>query len=81
MYEPIWVRLKQDYRNSKHSVSVTAVRALHPRILKAVKKEKHLDVAFKIQIEPYHAVLSHSVNGNILTFRLSLKKALTVEDL
>jgi hypothetical protein len=72
-YEPIWVKLKslsQSEASSK-GVSITAPRALHRRIIKAVKKEKWMDIAYKLEIEPRVAVLSHSQKNSILTFQLS----------
>jgi hypothetical protein len=72
-YEPIWVKLKSMPQSEAHEkgVSITAPRALHRRIIKAVKKEKWMDIAYKLEIEPRVAVLSHSQRNSILTFRLS----------
>ena len=67
-YYPIWSRLKQDGK-----VSVTAPRPLHPRIIKAVKKEKWLDIGYKIQLEGRIAILSHVRSNSILTFFLEVK--------
>lgn len=67
-YEPIWTMLK------KHgTVSVTANRLVHPRIVKAVTKEKWLDIAYKLDIDPKIAWLSHTSQNSILTFRLEAK--------
>jgi hypothetical protein len=73
-YNPIWNQLKRDKK-----VSITANRALHPRILKAVKKRKWLDIGYKLSIEPRTALLSHARNGSILTFFLTL--SITAEDI
>lgn len=78
MYKPLWEKLKADKR-----VSVTANKALHPRIIKAVKKRKWLDIGFKLQIEPNRALLSHARQHSILTFFLELKsppKTYTAKD-
>ena len=67
-YNPIWKQLKQSGK-----VSVTAPRPLHARIIKAVKKEKWLDIGFKIQLDGKIAVLSHARSNSILTFFLEIK--------
>lgn len=67
-YQSIWEKLKKE-----KVVSVTANRLLHPRIIKAVTKEKWMDAGFKIQIEPRRALMTHSSNHAILTFYLEFK--------
>lgn len=67
-YHAIWKRLKTD-----HIVSVTAPRPLHSRIIKAVIKEKWMDLGYKIQLDGKVAVLSHTRKNAILTFYLDLK--------
>lgn len=64
-YAPIWNKLKTDKK-----VSVTAPRPFHARIIKAVKKEKWMDIGYKLTIEPRKAKLSHTRSGSILTFYL-----------
>jgi hypothetical protein len=64
-YTPIWIKLKQ-----KGEATITAHPLLHKRIIKAVIKEKWLDLAYKLQISPYYAVLTHSREGSIVTFKL-----------
>lgn len=73
-YEPIWIRLKSLPLSEARTkgVSVTANRALHPRIIKAVKKEKWLDIPYKISIDPQQMALSHARKGAILTFYLDV---------
>jgi len=73
-YDPIWDALKRDKQ-----VSISVNRALHPRIIKAVKKRKWLDVGYKIIIEPRIATLSHAREDSKLTFFLT--HSLTAEDL
>lgn len=68
MYGEIWYRLKKE-----KTVSVTANRLLHARILKAVHKEKGIDLAYKLQIEPRKAVMTHSSKHAVLTFYLEIK--------
>ena len=65
-YFPIWEKLKKEKQ-----VSITANRSLHARIIKAVKKEKWMDVGYKLEIEPRVATLSHSRKHSVLTFFLS----------
>lgn len=71
-YEQIWLKLKALSKEdaSIKGVSLTAPRALHRRIIKAVKKEKWLDVGYKLKIEPREATLIHTKNNSILTFYL-----------
>jgi hypothetical protein len=76
-YQSLWEKLKQD-----KVVSVTANRLLHPRIIKAVTKEKWMDIGYKLQIEPRRALLSHSRTHSILTFKLELKlDVITLQDI
>jgi hypothetical protein len=65
-YEPIWHQLK-----SHGIVSITANRLSHPRIIKAVIKEKYGDVGYKVSIEPARAKLTYTCNHAILTFYLT----------
>ena len=73
-YEPIWQKLKAMPLSdaSTKGVSVTANRVLHPRIIKAVVKEKWMDLGYKIQIEPRKTILVHSRKHAVLTFYLHL---------
>ena len=67
-YNPIWAKLKIEHR-----VSITAPSYLHKRIIKAVKKEKWLDVGYKLQLDGKIAILSHAQSTSILTFYLVIK--------
>lgn len=73
-YEPIWHRLKNMpiEEATSRGVSVTANRVLHPRIIKAVVKEKWMDLGYKIQMEPRKTILMHSRKHAVLTFYLHL---------
>jgi hypothetical protein len=73
-YQPIWNKLKAlpAKQAATQGVSITAPRALHKRILKAVVKEKWLDLGYKMEIEPKHAIMHHSRSGSILTFTMRL---------
>lgn len=69
MYDPIWNTLKS---SPTHTASVVVNRHHHARIIKAVKKRKYLDLAFKINIEPKVSWLFTTRSGNTLTFHLSI---------
>lgn len=69
-YAPIWEKLKKEKQ-----VSITANRLLHPRIIKAVTKEKWMDIAWKLEIEPAISILSHARKNSVLTFFLEIRKA------
>lgn len=71
-YQPIWAKLKALPLSeaSTKGVSVTANRALHARIIKAVRKEKWKDIAYKAAIDPLSTILTYTRNNSIITFRL-----------
>lgn len=73
-YEPIWKKLKSMPLSeaSTKGVSVTANRVLHPRIIKAVVKEKWMDIGYKLEIEPRKTIISHTRKHAVLTFYLHL---------
>ena len=87
-YNAIWSKLRALSRQDASSigVSIAAPRPLHKRIIKAVQKEKWMDLAFKIGAEPFETFLSHSRKTSIITFYLEyrtpkvLLKPLTPED-
>jgi hypothetical protein len=70
-YEPIWAELK-----AKKTARITEHVSLHPRTIKAVVKEKWMDLGYKLEIAPYHAFLSYKISGSVLTFHLTIKKSL-----
>ena len=76
-YQPLWTKLKAlpAKQAAMQGVSVTAPRVLHKRIVKAVVKEKWLDLGFKLEVEPKHAIMYHARSGSILTFYLRLYNA------
>jgi hypothetical protein len=65
-YYPIWERLKKEKQ-----VSIAVPRPLHARVIKAVIKEKWMDVGYKIQIQPKKATLSYVRKASTITFFLS----------
>lgn len=70
-YEKIWDALKNN-----GSVSLTANRALHPRIVKATIKRKSIDILFRMKMQEQRsvAILSHSISESVITFHLEIKK-------
>jgi len=80
LYSQIWEQLKslsiEDATNK--GVRISAPRPHHLRIIKAVKKEKWMDVGYKIRIEPKVATLVSFRDNSIVTFRLRF--SLTSED-
>jgi len=74
-YEPIWNRLKslpKDEAKTK-GVSITAPAQLHRRIIKAVIKEKDIDLGYKLLLkenEDRTAKLVILRRGGFVTFKL-----------
>jgi hypothetical protein len=81
-YQPIWIKLKSLPRDKAETegVSIIANRNLHPRILKAVVKEKWMDMAYKLANEKYNAILSHKKEHSKLTFFLTQERRYTPDD-
>ena len=75
-YQPLWNRIKE-----KGVASVAAPKFLHPRIVKAVSKEKWMDTVFKWQLGEncQIAILTHKSEMNKLTFFLT--KSVGLDDL
>jgi len=86
-YESVWTKLKNLSRTDAETVgiSVTANRVLHPRIIKAVIKEKWMDIGFKLSSDIYHTKLSYTIKHSVITFYLTyhvLKDArITLQDI
>ena len=74
-YYPIWSDLKSLSPEAAElvGISITAPSALHKRIVKAVKKEKWLDIGWKLTIDPQVSELSFIKKNSILTFYLTRK--------
>lgn len=79
-YYAIWNQLKslslEDATNK--GVRVSAPRPHHRRIIKAVRKEKWMDVGYKIRMEPKVATIVTFSTASIITFRLRF--SLTPDD-
>lgn len=67
-YEPLWIKIK----NTKigNSVKIVAMKTLHKRIMKAVAKEKYMDLGFKIMRDKRTYILHAVSEGNNIVFRM-----------
>lgn len=77
-YEPIWNKLKALSRTDAASIGVriAADQIAHRRIIKAVKKEKYQDIAFRFTLESIgcpDAYLSIARTKTTITFFLTYK--------
>jgi hypothetical protein len=68
-YYPAWVKLKRD-----KVIKIAAHPAFHARILKAVIKEKDMDVMYKYEMSEAcrRAVISYTKNASELTIKLNI---------
>lgn len=68
-YQPIWEGLKKTGK-----CRITAPIPLHPRIIKAVQKEKYQDFAFKLELSDATkwAQLEHVITGSVISFVLTV---------
>lgn len=66
-YEPAWLTLKQNLE-----LRIAAEPSVHKRIVKAVIKEKDMDVIYKLQMdeECKRAVLSYTRQHKMIVFTL-----------
>lgn len=78
-YQGIWLRLKRLSLEDATSVGITLIahRAHHPRICKAIKKEKWMDYSYKL-LNDREATLRFNSDGARLT--VFLDQSLTAED-
>ena len=72
-YEPIWLKLKSMPPREAETigVSIIANRLLHARIIKAVIKEKWMDIGFKIELDDRRARLDYVKKNSEITFYLT----------
>lgn len=77
-YEPIWIDLKK-----KKFVRIAAHPALHRRIIKAVIKEKDMDIGFKFELSEVRqkAKLGYRKVHSEIQFFLQVVKKIGLEDL
>ena len=77
-YEPIWNEIKL-----QGLCNISAHSAFHKRIIKAVVKEKDLDLGFKLELAerkpPEIAVLKSSRKGSVIKFTVIYKPLLTMD--
>lgn len=75
-YEAAWKKLKE-----KNIIKIAAHPAVHARILKAVIKEKDMDVVYKMQMaeDCKRAIISHRHNSGELI--IYLKHSIGLSDL
>ena len=84
-YEPAWLAIKQNPNppTGKFSCELSAHKAHHPRIIKAVVKEKDMDVGYKLECSemkpPQRSRLRVTTSGSIIRFRLLLQTEITVD--
>ena len=66
-YEPAWLELKK-----KRILRLAVPRPLHKRVIKAIIKEKWLDIGYKFERinQSYWDELAYTRNNNIIEFRL-----------
>lgn len=72
MYEHIWKALKDLPKDQarQSGVRISAPRHLHRTIIKAVMKEKYMDLSYKLLNGERTAILIPSRAGSVITFRL-----------
>lgn len=79
-YEPIWNQIKLN-----GFCDVSTHRAYHARIIKAVTKEKDMDLGYKLECTehypPIQAVLKSKRSGSVISFRLTIKPLITLESI
>ena len=76
-YQPIWEQIK-----STLSCDISAHRAHHLRIIKAVVKEKDMDIPYKLERLELHsrAILTSKRVGAVIKFTLTIRPYDTLED-
>jgi hypothetical protein len=79
-YEPIWNQIKQT-----GYCEISAHKALHRRIIKAIWKEKLQDLAFKQEClestPPIRCITYTEVTGSVIKFRLEKKTYITLDSI
>jgi hypothetical protein len=77
-YQPIWESLKVS-----KTVRISAHKSLHPRIKKAVQKEKDIDLLYKFEVSEIRphvcAILRMTSAGSVITFQLIHKQIITID--
>jgi hypothetical protein len=74
-YEPIWIQIKQNLK-----CEISAHKAHHRRIVKAVTKEKDMDLGYKLELSelnpPKHALMYSKSKGAVITFTLKINETI-----
>lgn len=77
-YEPIWIAIKRE-----GFCEISAHKAYHRRIRKAIRKEKDQDLGYKLsnseQWPPVVAVVTTSVTGSVIRFDLHIYPLITID--
>ena len=78
-YQQVWNLLRD---SPSHRIKLSAAPNLHPRIKKAVIKEKDLDVVYKLQMADNYSRsrLWFTSSGNVLSITLTISLGLTDTD-
>lgn len=73
LYEPSWIELKKSNLPLKQ-IRISAPARYHPRIYKAIIKEKDMDVVYKLELEELgkKAKLSRNTQGSLLIIRMHI---------
>lgn len=81
-YEPAWLALKE-----KGSVRLAVPRALHKRVVKAILKEKYMDIGYRLLMleKKIRLRIEYTCEHNMITLKLlkipTFLSSVTVEDL
>lgn len=77
-YQPVWEQIK-----ANGICELSAHRLHHPRIVKAVTKEKDMDILYKLEnlelSPPIVAIMHSSRKGSVITFTITLTKLISVD--
>ena len=77
-YETVWNEIKIN-----KTLRLSSPRPFHKRIIKAVVKEKDMDLGYKLECSesypPTYALLRSKREGAIITFTLTLKPLITLD--
>jgi hypothetical protein len=79
-YEQIWTNVKQESH-----CEISAHKAYHRRIIKAVTKEKDMDLGYKLECTerypPVQAILKTHKTGSVIRFYIILKPLITLDSI
>ena len=79
-YTPIWNQIK-----TESHCEISAHRVYHRRIIKAVTKEKDMDLGYKLELSerspPQYALLKSSRSGSIIKFSITIKPIITLDSI